>query len=514
MSGNYDYPRASSSSSRRVPRPTGPNERPSIFHLQHLRNLVSERTRSGAYTHSATRALESLNQELAEQSLERATDRNFEQARTAVDRSILQSQSETAGPAERIRSIWLDQIRAERAQSSSSPDSHSFRHRLPWQAFRPTIPDASSSRPPSLMPPSGQSGQSGRDGQGRMKRRKLDADDNREEFQGFNYGHNGQVVPGMLQMEIASCDGGSYDPDSGCSRPENILDNNTSVYSTEKDRCNLVLCHRGEAPFCLKRLVIRAPQCGFDAPIQEGMVFVAMTSDELLDRTAQYQIQYPNGRFRRRARRSGMQPSQEYLTGYRPPLQNLERTVLMGPNSASAPQASEDPQTHFNITTEYDENNEDSGDDEDWRTALLGRSQAEQTEDPSSDTDESPTDDEDDSSRRPRRFQSRRLRELESQQLSALSRIAEERLHRGPSLVHPNPPIDPVQPAAEVLKPHARFFIEREKSMVTIKFDPPPSGRFIHIKLWSPRPDGNIDIESIIAHGYAGPRFFPSIAPR
>lgn len=208
--------------------------------------------------------------------------------------------------------------------------------------------------------------------------------------------------------------------------------------------------------------------------IQEGMVFVAMTSDELLDRTAQYQIQYPNGRFRRRARRSGMQPSQEYLTGYRPPLQNLERTVLMGPNSASAPQASEDPQTHFNITTEYDENNEDSGDDEDWRTALLGRSQAEQTEDPSSDTDESPTDDEDDSSRRPRRFQSRRLRELESQQLSALSRIAEERLHRGPSLVHPNPPIDPVQPAAEVLKPHARFFIEREKSMVTIKFDPPP----------------------------------------
>jgi hypothetical protein len=40
------------------------------------------------------------------------------------------------------------------------------------------------------------------------------------------------------------------------------------------------------------------------------------------------------------------------------------------------------------------------------------------------------------------------------------------------------------------------------------------SGRFILIKLWSPRADGNIDIESIIAHGYAGPRFFPSIAAR
>lgn len=36
------------------------------------------------------------------------------------------------------------------------------------------------------------------------------------------------------------------------------------------------------------------------------------------------------------------------------------------------------------------------------------------------------------------------------------------------------------------------------------------SGRFILIKLWRPRNADNIDIESIIAHGYAGPRFFPS----
>ena len=36
------------------------------------------------------------------------------------------------------------------------------------------------------------------------------------------------------------------------------------------------------------------------------------------------------------------------------------------------------------------------------------------------------------------------------------------------------------------------------------------SGRFILIKLWNSPSDGNIDIQSIIAHGYAGPRFFPS----
>ncbi|KAJ5963255.1 uncharacterized protein N7479_003131 [Penicillium vulpinum] len=513
MSGNYDYPRAFSSSSRRISRTTRPDERPEILRLQHLRNFVSERNRSGAHnTYNATLALETLNREVAEHSLDRARDRtNFEQARADIDRQIQQLQSEAAGPAERIRSILRDQIRSEGVQTSLSPESHILRHRLPWQAIRQPSPDGSLSRSPSLMPPSGQSG---RDGQGRMKRRKLDTDDNREEFRGFNYGQYGQVVPGMLQMEIASCDGGNYDPDSGCSRPENVLDNNTSFYSTKEAHCNLVLCHRGEAPFCLKKLVIRAPKCGFDAPIQEGMVFVAMTSDELLARTAQYQIQYSNGRYRRRGRRSGMQPSQEYLTGFRPPLQNLERTVLMSPHSAAVPHTAEDPQAQFRITTEYDENNEDSGDDEDWHSALLERTQTEQTEDPLSDTDESPSDEEDPSSRRNRRPPPPPPPPVEYERLNAFSRIGEQRPRHGPSLIHPNPPVEPAQPVAEVLKPHARFFIEREKSMVTIKFDPPPSGRFILIKLWSPRAHGNIDIESIIAHGYAGPRFFPSIAAR
>ncbi|KAI2722688.1 hypothetical protein CBS147332_3617 [Penicillium roqueforti] len=503
MSGNYDYPRASSSSTRRsrISRHSRPDERPDILRLQHLRNLVSERTRSGSYNaYNTNFALETLNREIAAHSLDRSRDRtNLEQARADVDRQL---HSETTGPAEPTRSIWLDQIRSERARTSLSPESHSLRHRLPWQTFRPPSPDGSLSRSPSFMPPSGQSG---RDGQGRMKRRKLDTDDNREEFRGFNYGQYGQVLPGMLQMEIASCDGGSYDPDSGCSRPENVLDNNTSVYSTREARCNLVLCHRGEAPFCLKKIVIRAPQCGFDAPIQEGMVFVAMTSDELLARTAQYQIQYSSGRYRRRARRSGMQPSQEYLTGFRPPLQNIERTVLMSPHSAAVPHTAEDPQAQFRITTEYD-NNEDSGDDEE-SSAFLERTQADQMEDPLSSTDESPSDEEDSS-----RHQSRR--QVQSERLSALSRVSEQRLRHSPSLVHPHPLAEPAHPTAEVLKPHARFFIEREKSMVTIKFDPPPSGRFILIKLWSPRAHGNIDIESIIAHGYAGPRFFPSLASR
>lgn len=237
-----------------------------MLRLQNLRNLVNERNRSGAYnTFSATRALLTLNQEILEHQLDRARDRtnsNFEQARTAVDRQIQHLQSEIASPPDLIRSIWADQVHSERSLSPLPPESQSLRRRLPRLTYISPSPDGSSSGSPSLMPP----GSSGRDGQGRLKRRKLDADDNREESQGFNYGRYGQVYPGMLQMEIASCDGGNYDPDGGCSRPENVLENNQSVYSTKENRCNLILRHRGEAPFCLKKIVIKAPQCGFDAP--------------------------------------------------------------------------------------------------------------------------------------------------------------------------------------------------------------------------------------------------------
>jgi hypothetical protein len=116
------------------------------------------------------------------------------------------------------------------------------------------------------MPQSAQTSRSGRDGRGRLKRRKLDTDDNREGMRGFNYGQYGQVVPGALKMELASCDGGIYDPDGDCSFPENILRNDNSVYCTKSDRCNLVLRHQGEAPFCLKKLVIKAPRNGYDSP--------------------------------------------------------------------------------------------------------------------------------------------------------------------------------------------------------------------------------------------------------
>ena len=64
-----------------------------------------------------------------------------------------------------------------------------------------------------------------------------------------------------------------------------------------------------------------------------------------------------------------------------------------------------------------------------------------------------------------------------------------------------------------LMAPHARFFIERDMTKCTIRFSPPVSGRFILLKMWSPHhsASSNIDIQSVVAMGFAGPRFFPAI---
>lgn len=61
----------------------------------------------------------------------------------------------------------------------------------------------------------------------------------------------------------------------------------------------------------------------------------------------------------------------------------------------------------------------------------------------------------------------------------------------------------------ELLAPHAKFFIEKGKNRCTIKFDPPVSGRYILLKMY--HPSDNIDIQGVFAKGFAGPRYFPSV---
>jgi hypothetical protein len=58
----------------------------------------------------------------------------------------------------------------------------------------------------------------------------------------------------------------------------------------------------------------------------------------------------------------------------------------------------------------------------------------------------------------------------------------------------------------------ARFHIRDGKYKVAIRFDPPVSGRFILLKLWANR--SNVDLQSVIAKGYGGLRFFSAVDMR
>ncbi|KAE8355533.1 hypothetical protein BDV28DRAFT_128834 [Aspergillus coremiiformis] len=538
MSGNYDYPPVS----LRVPRGNRAGDRPHRLpsnNLQHLRDLLnSERNRS-----TSTRALETLNQEIEEYRSGRVQDwSSFEQTTPPVDR---QTQHHIRRPGmQRLQALNVTVTDPDTSTPESPRSSSGYSNRRATgrgdRANREgrnrttgshRLREESASNLETSIDVSQEM-----DGERcRVKRRKLESDDNREGLQSFRYGQYGQVVSGALKMELASCDGGTYETDGESSWPENVLRNDSSVYCTKSERCNLILKHRGETPFCLKKIVIKAPKSGYDAPIQEGMVFVSMTSDELLARTAQYQIQYTSSRRGRRNRRARMQPSQEYLNANRHPLQSL---IARDSHSESDTDISDptrlnlgtipDPMSEFRVTTEYDEcsENNDHGDQEfgDDVPPLtdVERLQMEQMEDDflCSDSDESESNDDTSELNTYNRRRRELLRRVTSMRRRyVIERNGQPRRRPVPSIIQPMPQSEPTglhtgsdaqNTGQELLKPHARFFIERTKSMVSIKFDPPPSGRYILIKLWSPHNGGNIDIQSIIVHGYAGPRFFPA----
>lgn len=92
----------------------------------------------------------------------------------------------------------------------------------------------------------------------RSKRRKIESDRSGSNLRGFRYGKYGQVETGQLRMEMVSCDGGMFSNESVYAA-ENILKDDTSVYCTKGNRCNIVLRHTGSTLFTLEELVIKAP---------------------------------------------------------------------------------------------------------------------------------------------------------------------------------------------------------------------------------------------------------------
>ncbi|KAI9167485.1 hypothetical protein HJFPF1_03613 [Paramyrothecium foliicola] len=369
--------------------------------------------------------------------------------------------------------------------------------------------------PPPFSPPL--RSHDGPDDNRRSKRRKLDSERPVSSYKGIRYGQYGQVEPGQLQLEMVSCDGGMFSNET-LYAAENILKDDNSVYCTKGNRCNIVLRHQGATVFTLSELVIKAPgSMNYSHPVREGMVFIAMEQDEVLSRTAQYAIQYPPRQ--RLAAHNQEDPQEPYSRDPRHIIsirhhddgttsRRATRTYIYRTNDdeedgyrlAQMPEEFDSNQPDFRITTECSDAEDECDGPRGYRRTP-NRIGSLPFEAPESDSDEPPPLASDDF-----------LEELRHRHRDPASMSLTEAWE-----AHANATQEALRAVGgELLVPHAKFFIEKKKSKCTIKFDPPVSGRYILLKIWSSHHDSNsnIDIQSVMARGFAGPRYFPSVQLR
>ncbi|KIX10051.1 uncharacterized protein Z518_01132 [Rhinocladiella mackenziei CBS 650.93] len=571
-----------------------PSDRPAwsdiSARLQNLRNLLSSERHLGA---DQQRAFEAIDREMEHQTAvdpAATRDRRRRDHETHVQEPDIPSVSENLPHSGSPSSL----VRTRRRAFRPSERLQRYQRERLGQSGRTTTSETHIS-PSHLSPSSPAHSVSDRDDRQRSKRRKLDDGTYQDELRTFRYGHNGQVVPGHLRMDIVVCDGGEYS-DSLVpidASPQNVLRDDTSVYCTKTNSCNLLLRHVGGMPFTLTKIVIKAPRHGFDAPIQEGLIFVAMDHDMLLEKTAQYEIRWsPKSSRHQRHRQDGFRPSQEYMNSTRSPLRSIDRSRYSGnlTNPGDDPELETTLVPGFSVSVADPSDDEDIGDgqpsppqwhDDDYslrsyvdryRPVYLGNERNDGLWSTSSDSEgyEPDVPSEERLPGERERFQrqqleientlahrNRMLDLMRAQQIRDSDEYFGRRSRRGehddegpfnrrstPSRIGLRtfaPAIgasDPVYPSeeslgrladfdnttsksgtaevgassstkADVVIPHARFFISRSKSSTAIKFDPPVSGRYVLVKLWAQCPNANIDIQAILPYGYGGPRFFP-----
>lgn len=258
--------------------------------------------------------------------------------------------------------------------------------------------------------------------------------------------------------------------------------------------------------------------------LQEGMVFVSMTSDDLLTRTAQYQIQYSPARQRRSGQRTNELPPivsiRHHDDGSMTTAQARARRLYdigrqdneCEQRTAQIPVDFTVNAQPFNVTTTCSDS---EGDEETpiqaSRHRTLHRTAGIHYED-----SDSSAEDAEDTSPWPEDYllgpgppsAPSPLRRRETASNITLAEAAEA------SQIATQEAVRAV--GGELMAPLAKFFIERDKTKCTLKFDPPVSGRFILLKLWSPHhsSSSNIDIQYVVAKGFAGPRYFPAVTLR
>lgn len=271
------------------------------------------------------------------------------------------------------------------------------------------------------------------------------------------------------------------------------------------------------------------------------MVFVSMESDELLARTAQYQIQYAAPRHR--VRPASRDPNNSHIISIR---HNHDGTTTGHENTRSSitsplEAGSDDWDCRlaqipsdftiqnalpFHVTTECEDSDSDSNRpprrrrtaDHISRLGAFLYGHLAPGFDPESSDHNIPWQEDYLGAPRDRRIPpSARQQPSVSDDLAEAVLAAQEATRETIKAVSGIPSsTGAAGPSAGLMAPLAWFFIERDKSKCTIRFDPPVSGRFILLKMWSPHfsDAGNIDIQSVVAKGFAGPRFFPACQMR
>ncbi|KAI1944116.1 hypothetical protein LOZ66_000706 [Ophidiomyces ophidiicola] len=468
--------------------------------LRHLRELISEF--QGGDLEQRDRALETLDRELEELSSTTASSNLLDRPRTSRS-------GDNSERRERLRRVIQEastSLQSHLIHSGSRPVDTSRRHR-PAMAANSQVADAHFEVPNEIN--STQQGEAIEQTEGagsrenssdrhhsnrrRNKRVKLDSDDKREGIRGFSYGHYGQVVPGPLEMEILSCDGGACGVNGRSSWPENILLNDNSVFSAKSERCNIILRHQGQTPFCLNRLIIKAPESGLAGPsgIREGMIFVTMTPDEMLNRTARYHILYSS-----RRHRYSVEHGNRRFVKYRTSVQRRDRTVLVHPNhppycrhrtfnpADADAAASQSPAPDFHVVVQQHDGLYDAPPEDDSVYSLISDVDEEETDDDCGmpclaelDSEESDDDVLESSDRllHDLRRQVRRPLGVDPRNQDLRSRFLSHFM-----TLPPGAPADSTENAAgqgpnneQVLAPHAKFSIGGHNDAVTIKFNPP-----------------------------------------
>lgn len=268
-------------------------------------------------TDEQRRALDAIDQEAAERSLAEVEDEHRRRFRHGLNRDDLATNGTgTAGMIARQRRRIIRPV--ERLQSA--------RDRLERLARRdstePTPPPLTSrlshltsSIQPSQTRPSDHEPDTNRH---RAKRRKLDDGTSDDDGNEPVYSDEGRLFPGPLQMQIVSCDGGEF-TETGTeidTSPSYVLRDDEKVYSTQESKCNILLKHKGGVPFTLTKLLIRAPPdyTRYSAPVRQGMVFVSMDDENLVDRSKYYDRFCPHThRYHRLPRHDTDRPSSAYI---------------------------------------------------------------------------------------------------------------------------------------------------------------------------------------------------------